>query len=103
MLRLTILVTAALSFVHFMFPKTFAPAEKTGETILGIRQTTQALNLQTVKTAVLAYCLSTTELPEKLNDLFQNELLRERFLDLDNYFNLEKGSGFCQFKLTPKN
>lgn len=103
MLKLTLLVTALVSFVNFCFPKSFALSKAAGEKVLGIKQTTQMLNIETVRTAVLAHCLATTRLPDKLNDLYQNELLKERFLDLDSNFTLIKGQNFCQFDLTPKN
>lgn len=102
MLKLTLLVTVVISFINFWFPATFEPVTKTGEKILGIRQTQQALNINTVQAALVIYCINHGKLPEKLNELYKSELLKEKFLDLDTHFQLKEGSEHCDFTLVPK-
>ena len=100
MLRLTLLVTAIISFLHFAFPQNFAFVKKSGA-VLGINQLEATVNKQTVATALQIYCINHSQLPNKLNDLFGNELDPKSYLDLDKIFLLKKIKD-CDFELTTK-
>lgn len=99
MFRLTLLVTAIISFLHFAFPQSFTFV-KTGD-VLGINKIETAANLSVVETAVQIYCINNGFLPQKLNILYQNELSKKRYLDLDKNFEL-KNKQNCDFTLTAK-
>ena len=101
MLRLTLLVTGVISFIYFFKPDVFEPVKSSGEKVLGIKTLNQSVNIETVKTALLIHCINKNKLPEKLNDLYEDELAKEKYLDLEKIFSysVEKN---CEFNLTPK-
>ncbi len=101
MLRLTLLVTVVLSFLNFVNPNTFAFVDKNKEKVLGIDRINQSINIETVKTGLLVYCIEKGYLPTELNDLYRDVLSREKFLDLDKTFSYSLGKD-CKFNLTPK-
>ncbi len=101
MFRLTLLVTGVISFIYFSKPGVFEPVKSSGEKVLGIKTLNQGVNIETVKTALLIHCINKSSLPEKLNDLYQDELSKEKYLDLDKIFSYSI-EGNCEFNLTPK-
>lgn len=101
MLKLVIVVTGILSFLHFVNPAVFSIPKQSGK-VLGINNIEEFANIKTVATAVTMYCLDKQKLPENLDDLYQSELSTTAYLDLNKYFNYQKLSG-CEFNLTPKN
>lgn len=100
MTKLLIFTTGLLSFLHFIFPKAFVPSTKVG-VVLGITSIEQTANIQTVKTALNIYCLNKQKLPERLNDLYGDELSKTPYLDLDSKYKFEKFEN-CEFSLSPK-
>ena len=100
MLRLTLLVTALLSFFNFVFPHAFTLKPKLGD-VLGISQVESVANIQVTKEAVTIYCINHGSLPENLNKLYDSELSKSKFVDLDKMYFLTQGSG-CDFELIPK-
>lgn len=101
MLRLTLLVTGVLSFIYFLKPQYFSHVKTSGEKVLGIKTINQTVNVDTVKTALMIYCINKLSLPRNLNELYNEELSKEKYLDLDNIFFYYPGKS-CEFRLTPK-
>ncbi len=97
MLRLTLLVTGILSFLHFAFPQNTLNPKKIGD-VLGAAKTENLINSRVIKTAVTIYCINKGKLPDNLNILYQDELSTNVILDLDRNFNFQKGKN-CEFKL----
>lgn len=93
---------ALLSFIHFLNPGFFAPIKESGEKVLGVRQINQAANIGTVREALTIYCIEHNALPPNLNQLYNSELSRGQYLDLDANFAYQKGKD-CGFQLIPKN
>lgn len=100
MFRLTLLVTGLISFLYFAFPQSMPNSDKIGQ-VLGVVQSESLINLPTVETAVTIYCINHQQLPESLNILYENELSKQKYLDLDQNYVYSKFSG-CDFKLSPK-
>ena len=100
MLRLTLLVSALISFLYFAFPQNFSFTKKVGD-VLGISNIEAAANSQTVSTALNIYCINNGHLPNNLNELYKNELSKDKHLDLDKIYSL-KVLKDCEFNLTPK-
>ena len=82
MLRLTLLVTGVLSFIYFLKPQYFSQVKPAGEKVLGIKTLNQAVNIETVRTALTIYCINKQTLPKNLNELYRDELSKEKYLDL---------------------
>lgn len=100
MLRLILLVTGIISFLHFAFPQNFSLKPKTGD-VLGINQIEATTNYQVTKEALTIYCINNGTLPENLNKLYDSELSKSKFLDLDKIYYLQKLQG-CDFELVSK-
>lgn len=101
MLRLTLLVTGVLSFIYFLKPQYFSQVKTSGEKVLGIQTLNQVVNIETVKTALMIHCINKQILPTNLNELYHDELSKEKYLDLENIFYYKSGKN-CEFELTPK-
>lgn len=100
MIRLTLLVTGILSFLHFVYPQSFSLGKKTPD-VLGISTIQTTANLSTVSQAIQIYCLNHDNLPSNLNSLYENELDKRKYLDLDRVYSLEN-LGNCEFNLKIK-
>lgn len=100
MLKLFLLVTGLVSFLHFAFSESIPNSKKIGE-VLGISKMSSLANFQVVSIAVNIYCLNKGHLPENLNILYQDELSKNNKIDLDSIFTFQKGQN-CEFKLKPK-
>ncbi len=101
MVKLFLLFSGVVSFLYFLKPQYFSPIQASGEKVLGIRTINQAVNIETVKTALNIYCINKQGLPNKLNQLYENELSKDKYLDLDAYFSYSPKMG-CEFNLTPR-
>ena len=100
MLRLTLLVSAIISFLYFAFPQSFTIVKKSGD-VLGITKFEAMVNKQTISTALNIYCINNGHLPESLNELYKNELSKRSYLDLDKVYSLKKIKD-CDFELNSK-
>lgn len=97
MLRLVLLVSAILSFIYFLRPDTF-PTKKQVEDTLGISTVGQLVNAEVVRQALIIHCINNQKLPTKLNQLYDNELSKDKYVDLDSFY-LLKDKGNCEFDL----
>jgi hypothetical protein len=100
MLRLTVLISGILSFVYFLRPDVF-PTRRSFENTFGITQISQLANAEIVRQALLIHCLNNQKLPQNLNQLYNNELSDDRFVDLESLYEFTN-EGNCNFKLTAK-
>lgn len=100
MLRLLLFLTGLLSFIYFLRPDVF-PSKRQMENTLGLSTITQAANAEIVRQALLIHCINHQKLPATLNTLYQDELSKDKFIDLDTLYNLED-KGNCEFDLTTK-
>jgi len=98
MLRLALLISGILSFWYFLQPETFSGLKKSSENVLGITTLNQTVNIETVKTALLIYCINKQYLPRRLNDLYKEELSSDKYFDLDKNF-YYKPLDNCEFEL----
>lgn len=75
---------------------------KEGE-VLGINDINAQVNKPTIKTILLAYCISEGKLPDDLNSLYDNYLMDEKKLDLDELFIYDKvDDKDCTYHLFPR-
>jgi len=103
MFKLSLFLSGLLSFWYFLHPASFGGLPAQGEKVLGVKSFNQAVNRETVYTAILAYCLDQNRLPKDLNQLYERELSKERQVDLNELFLMvPKDSSDCEFQLTPK-
>ena len=101
MVRLTLLVTGVLSLIYFLKPQFFSQVKPAGDKVLGIETLNQAVNIETVKTALTIFCINQQSLPGNLNELYSEELSKDKYIDLDKIF-FYKPSEDCEFELRPK-
>ena len=98
MLRAILFLSGILSFIYFLRPDVL-PTKLSVENTLGINTITAAANAEIVRQALLIHCINNQSLPSHLNELYENELSKEKYLDLDTLFSytVEKD---CDFELT---
>lgn len=89
LIRLLLFTTGLASFLYFLFPSSFDRFSPKEGDVLGISKINASVNMSTVKTTLLAHCISEGYLPNNLNDLYDGYLMEERKLDLDELFNYE--------------
>lgn len=99
MLRILLLLSGILSFIYFLRPDVF-PSRRNVEDTLGISTISQAANMEVVRQALLIHCLNNGKLPNKLNDLYENELRQDKFIDLDSLYKLTDKNN-CEFEISP--
>ncbi len=100
MLKGLLLISGLLSLLYFLSPNSF-PQKESYEKLLGITQAAQVANAETVKNAVTLYCLDNGQLPENLNILYEKELSKTNYLDLDKNYSIQ-GSSDCSFQIKAK-
>lgn len=100
MLRTLLFFSGVLSFIYFLRPDVF-PSKRHIEDTLGVSTINQVANAEIVRQALLIHCLNSQTLPSRLNQLYENELSKDRFVDLDSLYKLTN-KGNCEFELTAK-
>ena len=100
MLRAILFISGILSFFYFLRPDVF-PNKREVENTLGISTISTAANAEIVRQALLIHCINNQNLPSTLNELYENELSKEKYLDLDKIFSYSAEKD-CTFKLSPK-
>lgn len=100
MLRVIIFLSGILSFIYFIRPDTLPAKKAIGET-LGVSKINQAVNAEIVRQALLIHCINKQKLPTALNQLYGDELSKEKFVDLDSIYRVED-KGNCDFELIGK-
>ncbi len=100
MLRAILFISGILSFFYFFRPDVF-PTKLNVENTLGISTISAAANTEIVRQALLIHCINNQRLPSTLNELYEEELSKEKYLNLDKLFSysVEKD---CDFKLSLK-
>ena len=100
MLRAILFLSGILSFFYFLKPQVFH-SKLAVENTLGINTISAAANAEIVRQALTIHCINTQSLPSTLNELYENELSKEKYLDLDKIFSysVEKD---CDFELSLK-
>lgn len=101
MFKIALLLTGILSFIYFLKPTVFEPIKTSGEKVLGVKTLNKAVNIGTVKTALTIYCIDKGELPVNLNDLYEEVLSKDNYIDLNTLFKFEPEDK-CEFNLSPK-
>lgn len=100
MLRVLLFFTGILSFIYFLRPDVF-PNRRQVENTLGISTINQVANSEIVRQALLIHCINKQKLPKTLNQLYEDELSKDKFIDLDSMYSF-RDLGDCQFELIAK-
>lgn len=100
MLRAILFISGILSFFYFLRPDVFS-FKREVENTLGISTISAAANAEVVRQALLIHCINNQSLPTTLNELYEDELSKEKYLDLDKLFSYSVGKD-CTFKLSAK-
>lgn len=88
--------------MYFLMPQKFENFDPKKKDVLGIQTINANLNISTIETTLMAYCISEGVLPENLNKLYEGYLSQKRRLDLDKLFNYEvKSNSDCTYDLEP--
>ena len=99
-IRLFLFATSLASFLYFLFPSSFDSFKPKENDVLGISKVNAAVNISTVQTALIMYCVSEEDLPNTLNDLYEGYLVDKIKIDLDKLFTYEiVDKGGCEYDL----